>query len=105
MNPIAKIERRHDELAKYFPRIDFGYAARGIAHFGETDSQALQRSAATAIQLAQDFKGNLALFGHGASLLGAVSGLLDTDPEILKAGALSDPPPSCTAEIVLIGGR
>jgi hypothetical protein len=81
------------------------FATCGKAHFVETGPQTLQRSAATAIQLAQDFRGNLALFGHGASLLGAASGLLGTDPELLKADALADPPPSCTAEIVLTGGK
>lgn len=67
--------------------------------------EALHRSADTARQLAKDFSGNLALFGHGASLLGAVSGLLDMDPEILNYGALAPPPPSCTAELVLVGGK
>jgi broad specificity phosphatase PhoE len=103
--PLPEPALTLDGLVKYFPRIDIRYAARGKAHFGETGPQALQRSAATAILLAQDFTGNLALFGHGASLLGAVSGLLGTDPEILKNDALANPPPSCTAEIVLIGGR
>ena len=32
-------------------------------------------------------------------------GLIDTDPAILKKGALAVPPPSCIAEIVLTGGK
>jgi hypothetical protein len=67
--------------------------------------EALQRSAEAAKKLAQDFSGNLALFCRAASLLGAVSGLLGTDPEILKQDALADPPPACTVELVLIDGK
>jgi broad specificity phosphatase PhoE len=103
--PLPEPALRLDSLVKHFTRIDRNYAPRGTARFGETGLEALQRSAETARQLTHDFSGNLALFGHGASLLGAVSGLLDADPEILKDGALAAPPPSCTAEIVLIGGR
>ena len=102
--PLPEPALRLDRLAKQFARIDRSYTPRGTACFGETGPEALQRSAETARQLTQDFSGNLALFGHVASLLGVVSGLLDTDPEILKDDALADPPPSCTAEIVLAGG-
>lgn len=93
-----------ENLAKQFVRIDRGYAPRGTARFGETGLEALQRSAETAKQLAQDFSGNLALFCHAASLLGAVSGLLAADPEILKADVPADPLPACTVELVLSRG-
>jgi broad specificity phosphatase PhoE len=94
-----------DQLVKRFPLIDRSYIPRGKARFGETAPEALQRSGEAALRLTQDFSGNLAVFGHGASMLGAVAGLLRMDPEPLKSGTLANPPPSCIAEVVLAGGK
>jgi len=64
------------ELARRAPEIDDSYAARGSARYGESGEEALLRSARVARRLASEFPGDLLLVGHGASVIGAVSGLL-----------------------------
>lgn len=66
---------RHD-LAALYGCIDTQYRARGYARYGESGEEALMRSANTGRRLAAEFDGNLILVGHGASVLGAMRGLM-----------------------------
>jgi broad specificity phosphatase PhoE len=71
-----------EALAARYRCIDGGYRALGLARYGESGEEALRRSAKVARQLVVRYSGNLLLVGHGASVLGALTGLLgcsDTD--------------------------
>jgi broad specificity phosphatase PhoE len=69
------------ELAKIFP-IDTTYTSRVAANYPETSQQALFRSGQTAIRLADEFvHENILLVGHGASVHGAIMGLV---PKIVE---------------------
>ena len=72
------------ELVQRFSRIDHAYKVRGTARYGEAGDEALARSAVTARRLVEDFRGNLLMVGHGASILGAVAGLLGVGPEKIR---------------------
>lgn len=69
------------ELARRFPRVDLAYRPRGTARYGESGEEALRRSGAVARLLAEQEEGTLVLVGHGASVLGALAGLLEAEPE------------------------
>ncbi|NJN56423.1 MAG: histidine phosphatase family protein [Leptolyngbyaceae cyanobacterium SL_5_9] len=66
-----------DSLAQIFPEVDRGYNSRAIAQYPETEQTAFLRAGKVARQLADEFSQNLLLVGHGASVLGAVRGLLN----------------------------
>lgn len=72
------------ELAERFPRVDVAYRSRGDARFGESGREALRRAGETALALAVEFEGSIAMVGHGASVLGAMAALLWTPPEHLS---------------------
>lgn len=67
------------ELCSQFARIDPAYVSRGTASYGESGEDALRRSGRTLIRLLSDFRGDLLLVGHGASILGGVAALLQVD--------------------------
>lgn len=64
------------ELAERFPCVDPGVLSRGAARFGESGEEALRRSGRVARTLARELAGGLVLLGHGASVLGALLGLV-----------------------------
>jgi broad specificity phosphatase PhoE len=66
-----------DSLAQLFPQIDRGCTSRAIAQYPETEQIALLRAGKAARQLADEFSQSLLLVGHGASVMGAVRGLLN----------------------------
>jgi len=68
------------ELARRFPGVEAGYRSRGAARYGESGEEALRRSGETARALAAEFEGGLAMVGHGASVLGALTALLGVGP-------------------------
>ena len=70
-----------DELVRRHPQVDTAYRSRGTARYGESGTAALQRSGDTARTLTVAFDGNLAMVGHGASVLGAMTALLEIAPE------------------------
>ncbi len=72
--PVADLVRR-------YPQVDAAYRSRGTARYGESGDAALQRSGDTARTLAAEFNGNLAMVGHGASVLGAMTALLEIAPK------------------------
>jgi broad specificity phosphatase PhoE len=82
------------KLIERFPRIDPAYQPRDGARYGENGDEAWTRSARTCWRLLEALPGNLALFGHGVSVLGAAWGLLrrETDrarlPEDVPAASL-----------------
>jgi broad specificity phosphatase PhoE len=67
-----------DSLSQLFPRVDRSYTSRVIAEFPETEQTAFRRAGKVARQLATEFPQNLLLVGHGASVLGATRGLLES---------------------------
>lgn len=69
------------ELVRRYPQVDAAYRSRGTARYGESGTAALQRSGNAARTLAVEFDGNLAMVGHGASILGAMTALLEIAPE------------------------
>lgn len=64
------------ELIALFPRIDPNYTSRVISQYPETAETALERSGETARKLAAEFREEILLVGHGASVLGATIGLV-----------------------------
>lgn len=64
------------ELTALFPRINPNYTSRVIAQYPETEEIALARSGETAQKLAAEFREEILLVGHGASVLGATMGLV-----------------------------
>ena len=93
-----------DESRSQFPRIDGKYRSRGIAVYGETGQQALERSGETALQLISDFPEDFVIVGHGASVLGATVKLLGMSPSKLRE-VLSDMPYACLVKLVARGER
>jgi broad specificity phosphatase PhoE len=88
------------ELARRFPEVDRGYAARGEARYGESGEEALVRSAHAARRITREFAGDLLLVGHGASVLGAASGLLGDAQRFDGGEALPELPYACLVELV-----
>lgn len=75
--PEAPALQPLDALAHRFPCVDTTYRPRGRARYGESGEEALRRSGDVARILAEEGEGTLVLVGHGASVRGALSGLLE----------------------------
>jgi broad specificity phosphatase PhoE len=69
-------------LAARFARVDPVYASRVLADYPETGEQSLRRAGEAARLVTQEFAGGVLIVGHGASVVGAASGLLGVIPEI-----------------------
>jgi broad specificity phosphatase PhoE len=69
-------------LQQQFSRIDPGYVSRVVPEYPETGEVALARAGETARILAAEFSGNLLLVGHGASVMGATTGILGTPVQV-----------------------
>ena len=65
-----------EALAELFPRIDLSYTSRVVAEYPEIGEKALERSGETARRLADEFREDILLVAHGASLVGATMGLV-----------------------------
>jgi broad specificity phosphatase PhoE len=65
-----------EALAARFPRIDMSYTSRIPANYPETEEDILKRAGETAKILAQEFRSDILLIAHGASVLGTTMGLL-----------------------------
>ncbi len=80
LNPVwmtAAPERMSlEELTQLYPRIDPSYTSRVTAEYPETGEQSLERSGKTARLLADEFPEDILLVGHGASVVGATTGLV-----------------------------
>ncbi len=74
-----------DSLARRFPRVDASYRSRVMARYPETSEVALARAGKAARLLSDEFRGNLLIVGHGASVVGASWGLLRNSPELHTA--------------------
>ena len=88
------------DLARHYPEVDRGYAARGEAHYGESGEQALERAAHVARRITCEFAGDLLLVGHGASVLGAASGLLGEAHRWDRGGGFPELPYACLVVLV-----
>ncbi len=69
-------------LQQQFPRIDNTYTSKILPQYPETGEVALSRAGQTAKLLAEEFSGNLLLVGHGASVMGATTGILGTPVQV-----------------------
>ncbi len=82
LNPewMPDMPDRHSlaELQTQFPRIDPSYVSKVVPEFPETGEVALSRAGQAARLLAEEFAGDLLLVGHGASVMGATTGILGT---------------------------
>jgi broad specificity phosphatase PhoE len=72
-------------LADCFARVDPAYASRVAAQYPETGEQSLRRAGEAARRVSREFEGSVLIVGHGASVLGAASGLVGGTPEIHAA--------------------
>jgi broad specificity phosphatase PhoE len=88
------------ELICRAPEIDASYAPRGEARYGESGEEALSRSGRVARRLASEFAGDLLFVGHGASVLGAATGLLEEAGSSEATEALPEPPYACLIKLV-----
>jgi broad specificity phosphatase PhoE len=77
-----------EALTARYRCIDGGYRALGAARYGESGEEALRRSAKVTRQLVVQYSGDLLLVGHGASVLGALTGLLGSP----DTGVIPDTP-------------
>ncbi|NJL89315.1 MAG: histidine phosphatase family protein [Coleofasciculaceae cyanobacterium SM2_1_6] len=86
LNPewMPDMPDRHSlaDLQAQFPRIDPSYVSRVVPEFPETGEIALSRAGQTARLLAEEFSGDLLLVGHGASVMGATTGILGTPVQV-----------------------
>lgn len=71
-----------EELARRFPRVDPAYKSTVLPRYPETDEEAFVRAGQAARLLAEQYRGDLLLVGHGHSVVGMSWGLLDDRPDI-----------------------
>lgn len=71
-----------EELAPKYPTIDWTYTSHFLPQYPETKEIMLQRTAATARKLVQEYSSDILLVGHGASVMGTARGLLGANPTI-----------------------
>ncbi|MDH4316222.1 MAG: histidine phosphatase family protein [Gammaproteobacteria bacterium] len=89
------------DLAARYTHVDTAYSSRGQARFGESGEEAIRRSATTCLRLANDFEGNLLLVGHGASVLGSLTGLIG---QSAVKGAFADAPYCSLSKVIRPAG-
>ncbi|ACK72359.1 Phosphoglycerate mutase [Gloeothece citriformis PCC 7424] len=86
LNPhwMTEVPQTHPQnlLKLEFPRIDWGYTSRIIPQYPETEEKMIERVKETVRQLVGEFKEDILLIGHGASVLGATWGLVEGNPQI-----------------------
>jgi broad specificity phosphatase PhoE len=73
---------RPEDMARRFPRVDPAYESVVLPHYPETAEEAFARAGHTACRLAETYRGDLLLVGHGHSVVGMSWGLLDDRPDI-----------------------
>jgi broad specificity phosphatase PhoE len=97
LNPfwMSELPQTHPQtfLAQQYPRIDWSYASQIIPQYPESEESLWQRTAQTAQKLVTDFREDILLVGHGASVLGTTKGLVGGNP-VVKA------PLCCLVKIV-----
>ena len=71
-----------EELIRRFPRVDPAYESLVFPLYPETAEEAFARAGRAARLLAERYRGNLLLVGHGHSVVGMSWGLLEGRPDI-----------------------
>jgi len=71
-----------DLLQQQFPRIEASYESKILPQYPETGEEALHRAGETARLLTEEFSGDLLFVGHGASVMGATTGILGTPVQV-----------------------
>ncbi len=67
-------------LAAQYPRIDWQYQSRIIPQYPESKADVNQRTKKTINQLVAEFREDILIVGHGASVYGATKGLVPETP-------------------------
>lgn len=75
MGETPKIHSQ-EELSMQYPRIDWSYASRIIPKYPETRATVNHRCSQTVKILLQEFKEDILLLGHGASVVGTTTSLI-----------------------------
>jgi broad specificity phosphatase PhoE len=71
-----------EAISGRFPRIDLAYESLVLPRYPETDEEAFARAGRAARLLAERYRGDLLLVGHGHSVVGMSWGLLKGRPDI-----------------------
>lgn len=74
-----------EELAEQYPRIDWSYTSRLTPRYPESNETVIQRTGEIARKLVAEFKDDILLVGHGASVLGTTTGLVGGNPTVNAA--------------------
>jgi broad specificity phosphatase PhoE len=78
-----------DLLVRDYPRLDWTYQSRIVPQYPESEEQVRERTSSTALELVEQFTGNMLLVGHSASVWGTSAGLVGGDPSLnLALGCL-----------------
>lgn len=64
-------------LAEQFERVDLSYSPRAFPDYPETEEAAMERAGRTARELADAYERPILIVGHGVSVAGAASGLVE----------------------------
>jgi broad specificity phosphatase PhoE len=71
-----------EELTDLYPRIDWSYASKIVPEYPESEKKCRQRMQQTAFRLIDNYKEDILLVGHAASILGITQGLIEGNPTI-----------------------
>lgn len=69
-------------LAQKYPEIDLGYTSAVWPQYPESEATMMKRTAETARRLVAAFSQDILLVGHGASVVGATTGLVGGYPTV-----------------------
>lgn len=71
------------DLVEQFPQIDLNYSPSVVARYPENSEEALVRAGKTVRALADTYRGDILIIGHGHSVRGMVRALIGVDCNIL----------------------
>ncbi|MFW6358467.1 MAG: histidine phosphatase family protein [Chroococcales cyanobacterium] len=72
----------YEVLADKYRRIDLSYTSRLIPRYPESNDRVMERTGEIARRLVEEFSEDILLVGHGASVLGATTGLVGGHPTV-----------------------
>lgn len=71
-----------EELTDIYPRIDWSYISQIVPEYPESEEKGRQRMQQTAFRLLDNYREDILLVGHAASILGITLGLIKGNPTI-----------------------
>jgi len=69
-------------LAQKYPEIDLSYTSAVVPQYPESEEEMMARTGETATHLVAEFSRDILLVGHGASVVGATTGLVGGRPTV-----------------------